>query len=231
MFLIAFARNRYGATMAALIISILNTLVPYICKAITAFESHTQEGTKSTSRYIKITIFLFINTAIVTSLITPFTDSLSNDAGAITHSIYAIFVFELIRGPLIQLSDPAGFINRHILGPRTRNFRRMLVLFAGTPYELSERYTDMTNVIFLTFYYAIIFPAGFFFAAATLFVHYWTDKFCLLASFCFLLNNVIVSKRLFLHRIPYLHSASGPKRRRKEPEYRAFAGLSSWCHW
>lgn len=40
----------------------------------------------------------------------------------------------------------------------------------------------MTNVIFLTFYYAIIFPAGFFFAAATLFVHYWTDKFCLLVS-------------------------------------------------
>ena len=38
----------------------------------------------------------------------------------------------------------------------------------------------MTNVLFLTFYYAMLFPAGFFWAAATLFVHYWTDKFCIL---------------------------------------------------
>lgn len=141
MFLIAYSRYRYGATVAALIISILNSGVPYICKGITYFESHTQESTKSTSRYIKITIFLFVNTAIVTSVITPFTDSLSDDAGGITHSIYAIFVFELIRGPLMQLGDPSGFINRHILGPRTKNFKRMLLLFAGTPYELSERYT------------------------------------------------------------------------------------------
>lgn len=38
----------------------------------------------------------------------------------------------------------------------------------------------MTNVLFVTFYYAFIFPAGYFFAAATLAVHYWVDKFCLL---------------------------------------------------
>lgn len=38
----------------------------------------------------------------------------------------------------------------------------------------------MTNVLFLTFYYGFIFPAGFFFAAATLAIHYWVDKFCLL---------------------------------------------------
>ena len=38
----------------------------------------------------------------------------------------------------------------------------------------------MTNILFLTFYYGFIFPAGFFFASATLAVHYWVDKFCLL---------------------------------------------------
>jgi hypothetical protein len=38
----------------------------------------------------------------------------------------------------------------------------------------------MTNVLFLTFYYALLFPAGFFFAAATLAIHYLVDKYCLL---------------------------------------------------
>ena len=205
MFLIAFCRHRYGATMAAFVIAMLNTLVPYLCMGITAFESHTAEDTKSTSRYFKITIWLFANTAVVTSVITPFTDTVSNDPSAITRSLYAIFVFELIRGPLLQLSDPIGFVYRHVLGPRcTKNVRHLLLLFGGTAYELSERYTvspfgwhdaifrianttltplqNMTNVVFVAFYYAIIFPAGFLFASATLFVHYWTDKFCILVS-------------------------------------------------
>ena len=40
----------------------------------------------------------------------------------------------------------------------------------------------MTNVLFLTFYFAMIYPAGYFWAAATLSVHYWVDKFCLLRN-------------------------------------------------
>jgi hypothetical protein len=40
----------------------------------------------------------------------------------------------------------------------------------------------MTNVLFLTFYYALLFPAGFFFAAATLAIHYLVDKYCLLRN-------------------------------------------------
>jgi hypothetical protein len=40
----------------------------------------------------------------------------------------------------------------------------------------------MSNVLFLTFYYAFLFPAGYFFASASLAVHYWTDKFCLLRN-------------------------------------------------
>lgn len=40
----------------------------------------------------------------------------------------------------------------------------------------------MTKVVFLTLFYADIFPAGFFFAAVTLFIHYWTDKFRLFVS-------------------------------------------------
>ena len=40
----------------------------------------------------------------------------------------------------------------------------------------------MTNVLFLVFYFAMIFPAGFFWASATLVIIYWVDKFCLLRT-------------------------------------------------
>ena len=70
--------------------------------------------------------------------------------------------------------------SRHFLGPRVSNRLKLTGLFQGTEYELSERYTNMTNVLFLTFYYATIFPAGYYFCALILAVHYWVDKFCLL---------------------------------------------------
>ena len=38
----------------------------------------------------------------------------------------------------------------------------------------------MTNILFLTFYFALLFPAGYFFATVTLTATYLTDKYCLL---------------------------------------------------
>lgn len=40
----------------------------------------------------------------------------------------------------------------------------------------------MTSVLFMTFYYAMIYPAGFFWASGTLAVHYLVDRFCLLRT-------------------------------------------------
>lgn len=99
---------------------------------------------------------------------------------SVLYSLYAIYVFELLRGPITQCADISGNLKRHVLGPRVRNMLKRTALFQGTAYELSERYTNMTNVLFLTFYYGTIFPVGYFFCALTLCVHYWTDKYCLL---------------------------------------------------
>lgn len=40
----------------------------------------------------------------------------------------------------------------------------------------------MTKILFLTVFYAALYPGGFFFAAVTLAVTYWMDKFCLFVS-------------------------------------------------
>lgn len=180
MMLITYFRYAYGPAMAALAISALNTAAPMICYTLTEYESHRSEDDKQASRYGKITMSMLAFTALVTAIITPFTDTVSNSSDSILYALYAIFVFELIRGPITQCADISGNIQRHLLGPRVTNRLKLAGLFAGTPYELSERYTNLTNVLFLTFYYATIFPAGFFFASLTMATHYMTDKYCLL---------------------------------------------------
>eukprot|EP00547_Thalassionema_nitzschioides_P018175 CAMPEP_0194240440 /NCGR_PEP_ID=MMETSP0158-20130606/6609_1 /TAXON_ID=33649 /ORGANISM="Thalassionema nitzschioides, Strain L26-B" /LENGTH=936 /DNA_ID=CAMNT_0038975135 /DNA_START=42 /DNA_END=2852 /DNA_ORIENTATION=+ len=180
MLFITYCRFEYGPGMAALAISVLNSVAPTFCSFLTEYELHRSEDSKQTSRYVKITASMFAFTALVVSAVTPFTDTVSNSRDSILYSLYAIFFFELLRGPITQCADISGNLKRHLLGPRVKNRLLLFRLFRGTDYELSERYTNMTNVLFLTFYYGTIFPVGYFFCAATLVVHYWTDKYCLL---------------------------------------------------
>ena len=117
---------------------------------------------------------------MLTALITPFTDTLENNNDSLIPAMYAIFITEMLKAPATQLVDISGHVYRHILAPRARDQKRMNYYFQGTTWALSSRYTDLTNVLFLTFYYGLLFPSGYFFAAVTLAVHYWTDKFCIL---------------------------------------------------
>jgi hypothetical protein len=40
-------------------------------------------------------------------------------------------------------------------------------------YNLGERYTDLTKVLFICFFYSVLYPAAFFFGAAILIVQYY----------------------------------------------------------
>jgi hypothetical protein len=132
-----------------------------------------------------MTLFKWVNTAIVTALITPFVYSVDPGSNnlALIPKIYMIFFAELLTNPLLLISDSWGHIQRHVLGPRELDQERMNVRFSGGLFLVSLRYTEMTKILFLTFFYSAIYPAGFFFAAASLTVNYFVDKFCLLRTY------------------------------------------------
>ena len=175
--LIRVGRERYGTKIAALIISALNAVAPQVCYFITGFEHHNSEGSKQASLYLKLSASLWIFTAIVTSIVTPFATTLQNNQDSVIHSLFAISISEMLRSPVIQALDFGGHIYRHILGPRATDQKIMNRYFQGVSYDLSDRYSNMTNILFLAFYYGTIFPIGFFFASATLCIHYWTGEY------------------------------------------------------
>jgi hypothetical protein len=154
---------------------------PYICQYIILYgESHASEGSRQISLYFKNTGFRWITTALLTAIITPFAETLNNKADSLIPAMYAIFITEMLKSPVVQVTDIAGNFYKHVLAPRAHNQKKMSYYFQGNKYELSERYTDLTNVLFMTCYYSLLFPASYFLASATLAVHYWVDKFCLL---------------------------------------------------
>jgi hypothetical protein len=75
-----------------------------------------------------------------------------------------------------------GHVKRHFLAPRAATQDAMNLNFQGTEYELAERYTDMTKILFLCLWYCSIFPGSFFLCAFSLGIKYHVDKFCLMRS-------------------------------------------------
>ena len=92
----------------------------------------------------KITIFRWMNTAVITTLVTSFTLTIEDDA--LISSILGVFVSETVTLPLLQVIDITGNLKRHIAGPRSPNQFAMLSKFRGTPYNLAERYTVCLNL-------------------------------------------------------------------------------------
>lgn len=179
-YLVAKVRENLGPGYSGPLVSVFNSIIPQIVKLLMIFEPHTTEGSFQTSLYLKITLFRWVNTAVLTKLITPFTSTVSPERTSVLPTINSILWSELWLVPGLRLLDLWGNIQKHVLAPRARNQELMNLNFQGTFYNLGERYTDLTKVLFLCFFYSALFPSTFFFGAAILFVQYYTDKYCLM---------------------------------------------------
>eukprot|EP00977_Amphora_coffeiformis_P030428 scaffold46958_cov199-Amphora_coffeaeformis.AAC.1 len=179
IYIVDIVRARASPTVAAYLVTTLNSTIPQILKILMIFERHSTEGGFQTSLYLKITLFRWINTAILTKVITPIIGTLTSTDTSVLPTINSILWSELWLTPLLRLSDWLTNLKKHVLAPRARTQDQMNNWFQGTYYNLGERYTDLTKILFVVFVYSALFPAAFFFGAAILLVQYYADKYCL----------------------------------------------------
>ena len=105
----------------------------------------------------------------------PFTGTLFDGESDILPSIKAILISELYVTPLLSLMDISSNINKHVYAPRARSQEQMNMYFNGTQYNIGERLTRLTNIVFVCLFYSALFPAIFFFGAIILFVQYYVS--------------------------------------------------------
>ncbi|KAL7519390.1 hypothetical protein ACHAWX_004152 [Stephanocyclus meneghinianus] len=180
--IVVFLCHNIGKQWSALAISLSNALFPVVAKILTDFETHPSETEKHVSLFVKIAIFRWVITAIVITLITPFTSTLGDGPDGLLNSIYTIFFYDLVLSNGLQLLDPVSNFKRHFLAPRAATQERMNLLMGGTEYTIAERYTNMTKTLFLTFYYCSIYPGVFHVCAICLNVNFYVDKFSLMRT-------------------------------------------------
>jgi hypothetical protein len=168
--------------LAAIVITLLNILMPKFFIALNTLESHQAEGSYQASLYTKISIFRWVNTGLVSLLVKNFTDFLSDRPDSLIASVHAVLRAEIVIAPLVHVADIGDTIKRHLIAPFARNQVAMNRYFCGSKQNLGEKYTNATKTIFLVFFYCSIFPSGFFYGALALCLTYFADKFSLLRS-------------------------------------------------
>jgi hypothetical protein len=104
-YIVAQARFNVGAWLSGPLVSIFNSTIPQIVKLLMIFEPHTTEGSYQTSLYMKITLFRWVNTALLVKIITPWTSILSSDKSDVLKQINAILWSELWLVPGLRLLD------------------------------------------------------------------------------------------------------------------------------
>ena len=88
----------------------------------------------------KIAVFHWVNTSVVLTMITPFTDTLQDDQhDGVIYKVYYLFWSEIVTTTLIQLADVPGHIKRHMLAPHAETQDAMNLMFKGTLWSLAER--------------------------------------------------------------------------------------------
>lgn len=173
-------RKTYGPLYAGFLTTALNMNIPIIIKLLMILEKHGTEDDYQKSMYLKITIFRWVNTAITIKFVTPFTSTLSDRKDDLLPAINGIFVSEMTFVPVLAILDIMGNISKHWFAPRAKTIHQMFLCFRGTPYNLAEKYTDMSKIVFLSYYYAALSPLVLFMGSVALFIRYYADKFCLL---------------------------------------------------
>jgi len=145
-------------------------------------ETHQSESQLQASLYYKIVLFRWVSTALIFFTIIPFTDTISFGKNGLITRVYLQYFSDITLSNVLQLLDIGGNLKRHFLAPRAKTQDAMNILFQGTEYELAERYTDMTKILFLSVFYCAIFPMTFFLCAISLTFKYFVDRFALIRT-------------------------------------------------
>jgi hypothetical protein len=139
--LVAKTRKDSGSFWAGVLTTTLNIIIPFIVRLLLLIEQHAREDTRQRSMYIKVTLFRWVNTAITTKFIVPFTDTLGTEKDDLLIAINGILLAEMWLSPLLASLDIMGNLSKHYYAPRATVTEQLFLCFKGTNYNLADKYT------------------------------------------------------------------------------------------
>lgn len=173
----AIQQHFHGRVAPALAISVANVLLPPIMLAITQIGQYWNQTLEQSVYFWKLLLSRFLTTAVINFALTDFDQMLDEDS---IYRIQAILFADMVTAPFLKWLNPWPRFQRWYYAPRAKTQLAANMYYAGEPWQLADRYTDMLKTVFLVMFYAVLLPSGFWIAMAALFISYWVDKYMLL---------------------------------------------------
>ena len=164
-------------SMVSVLISAINISLPAIFMKVTEFEAHIDEDDRQNSLLFKLYGAKLLTSVIFLYISTSWDSFLNSDA--IT-AIINVQVAACFSAPMFKLVDPFGILNRRILGPLFSTSQSQLNKYwEGSAFMLADRYTEISKVIFISFFYSLLTPVAMFVAVLSCIFMFAVDRYLL----------------------------------------------------
>lgn len=168
----------------SIIIIIINFVLGRSTRYFSSFERPHTVTAYNASVSIKLTIAMFVNTALIPLIVNVnWKNSWFEPGGLVTEATY-LLISNAFISPMIYLLSPT--ICLHKL--RMKKVEKAVFIsqseankmFENPPVDIAQRYANVGKTILLTFCYGPLVPSGFLLSFVGLILEYWVSKYLLL---------------------------------------------------
>ena len=163
---------------------IINMMLSRITRVFTEYEKHITNTSYNTSVAVKLTIALFLNSALV-PLVVHWGDFYSRHG--LAEEVDYVMLANALFYPIAYILNPHWLVRWSCGRLELRKQQRCMLtqleankLLEGRHLDMPQRYASFMKTYLLTLVYAPMLPFAFLFGAIALFIQYWQDKIMLL---------------------------------------------------
>lgn len=163
---------------------LINLLLGFTIRKFALLEKQKTFTDYDTSVMTKLTISMFLNTAVVAM---AFHWGNWYEVGGLAEEVYNILIANAIVQPVLTLFSPAWVLKKLMQCWALRHRANSLMcqqeaneLFEGIPLDMAQRCAFFMKTYLLTLFYAPILPLAYPLGLLALVLQYWVDKFMLL---------------------------------------------------
>jgi hypothetical protein len=168
----------HDAILLLVTITLIDSGLPVIFGTLSFLEGSIDEDDRQNTLMVKLFMARLLTSTIFPFVNTPWSNFL--DASTLVR-IKNIQLSSCFVNPVIKLLDLNGLLYRYIL---TTCFAKTQAdadrYWSGSPFTLSERYTEVAKILFISLFYSLLDPTSLFIAAIACVNLYTIDRFILL---------------------------------------------------
>jgi hypothetical protein len=170
-------------------ISIVNIIFQSILECLTKLERHMSITDLNLSFSVKLTVFTFVNSAIVPLISNLFTnlENVSINYELLVSNMLMMFLVNSFVSPIMWTFNVSFYIKKWTIwtieskkNPNMRHNktqRELNELYEYVDIELAYKYSYIAKTLLMTFFYLPVFPLGIVFSICGLFLGFYLEKY------------------------------------------------------